>query len=155
MKSVLFFFFMLSGICSVVARTNESDSKTIDHLLCDSLQIEVTDMMPVKFPSRAVSGGYGLFFHHDSVRVSLPYVGEVHQAPMGTDGTNFDEPCKKFNVQTTKKKDGWILKFSTHHDIIDYQFSVNLWNNGSMSMSMFPSNGQSCSYSGSWVNGVE
>lgn len=111
---------------------------------------DIDEMSPMSFASRSGLTGFSFEMRNDSAYVCLPYMGEVYNPTFNNDGLNFDAPCKELSVKPTKKKDGRIIEFTLHHDIVDYKFNVTLWDNNSIEIFMQPSNAQSCSYMGEW-----
>lgn len=59
------------------------DAKVFD---ADSFNVAVTYMMPVSYPARTLSYGYGVALRNDSAFVYLPYMGRVYQPAMNDDG---------------------------------------------------------------------
>lgn len=111
---------------------------------------DIDSMTPLAYEPRFGLSDFSLDMRNDSAFVHLPYIGEVYTPTLNNDGLNFEVPCEKLSVKSTKKKDGKIVKFSLKRDIVTYDFTVTLWDGNRIDVFMQPSNAQSCSYSGQW-----
>ena len=112
---------------------------------------DITDMTPMSYPSRSGLSDFSFELRNDSAIVALPYMGEVYTPQFGQEGLNFSEPVYDVTCKQTKKNDGQILSFSVSHDIVNYRFTVTLWNNNRIDIFMRPSNAQTCRYTGDYV----
>ena len=67
------FFCYFLGFVPDLSRAQ--DTKPFD---ADSFNVDVTYMMPVSYPARTLSYGYGVALRNDSAFVYLPYMGRVY-----------------------------------------------------------------------------
>ena len=69
---------VLSAVClwGSLMSVFSQDAKVFD---ADSFNVAVTYMMPVSYPARTLSYGYGVALRNDSAFVYLPYMGRVYQ----------------------------------------------------------------------------
>ena len=67
---------VLSAVClwGSLMPVFSQDAKAFD---ADSFNVAVTYMMPVSYPARTLSYGYGVALRNDSAFVYLPYMGRV------------------------------------------------------------------------------
>ena len=77
------------------------DAKVFD---ADSFNVAVTYMMPVSYPARTLSYGYGVALRNDSAFVYLPYMGRVYQPAMNDDGLRFALPAKDVKTRDVGDK---------------------------------------------------
>ena len=94
---------VLSVVClwgSLVSVFSQ-DAKVFD---ADSFNVAVTYMMPVSYPARTLSYGYGVALRNDSAFVYLPYMGRVYQPVMNDDGLRFALPAKDVKTRDVGDK---------------------------------------------------
>lgn len=144
--------------CGVASTASDSASKvttkekTISSgkslFLPENFKVDITYIYPMRFQPRSVSG-FSMTIKRDSVDLYLPYEGELYSAPIGNDGLNFKE-----NATNVKRKQGKKgaeeMTFKLRHQSFVYDFRLTAFDNGNIDLSVQPSNGQSCSYSGTW-----
>ena len=131
---------VLSAVClwGSLMSVFSQDAKVFD---ADSFNVAVTYMMPVSYPARTLSYGYGVALRNDSAFVYLPYMGRVYQPAMNDDGLRFALPAK--DVKTRDE-------FSVRKVPVVYKFTVTGYESGRADIILIPSNAQSISYSGYW-----
>lgn len=115
------------------------------------IHIEVNNMVPQKYPSRVVSGGYFLHLEEGVVELHLPYMGESYFPSFNSDGLNFKEPVTNLKEKTKKKKSGLRTdtSFKVEHEGSRYDITVTTWENGETGfITVNPMSGTSCEYSG-------
>lgn len=115
------------------------------------IYIEPNMMIPMKFPSKMLEGGYFLKLKNDTIDLYLPYMGETYSPVFNSDGLNFKEPVKNVKVQVKNKKNSTrtTTNLEVEHQGIKYKIQLTTWGvdeNGQIDVN--PNNGTSCSYSG-------
>lgn len=113
----------------------------------DSFNVDVTYMMPVSYPARTLSYGYGVALRNDSAFVYLPYMGRVYQPALNDDGLRFALPAKDVKTRDVGDKG---KQFSVRKVPVVYKFTVTGYEGGRADIILIPSNAQSISYSGYW-----
>ena len=131
---------VLSAVClwGSLMSVFSQDAKAFD---ADSFNVAVTYMMPVSYPARTLSYGYGVALRNDSAFVYLPYMGRVYQPAMNDDGLRFALPAKDVKTRDVGDK-GKRVEFSVR--------KVTGYESGRADIILIPSNAQSISYSGYW-----
>ena len=139
---------VLSAVClwGSLMSVFSQDAKAFD---ADSFNVAVTYMMPVSYPARTLSYGYGVALRNDSAFVYLPYMGRVYQPAMNDDGLRFALPAKDVKARDVGDK-GKRVEFSVRKVPVVYKFTVTGYGSGRADIILIPSNAQSISYSGYW-----
>ena len=135
---------IIATILMIISATVKAQSN-------DTIDIEVTSMMPMKYPTRMLSGSYNVTLCNDSIDIHLPYIGEINSPGFNDDGLNFKEPATITNVRTKKKKSGTRTEttIETRHKSVRYNIILTTWGAGSMAdINVLPGNGSQCSYTG-------
>lgn len=149
MKRLLQFFLSLFGI-SLLAGYTLSGVKAQEVFDPMAFRIDVTHMIPQAYPSRTLSYGYFLKVHHDSVQVSLPYMGRVYQPEMNDEGLQFDLPYEHLKIEDGRKESKQVC-FTVKKSFIQYRFQITVWPNGRADIFLSPSNAQAVSYDGDLI----
>lgn len=110
-------------------------------------KVNVSQMMPVSYPSRTLSYGFSLELRNDSALVYLPYMGRVYQPVLNDDGLRFALPVKDFKSRTMRKGVQRV-EFAVRKVPVTYKFTVTLYGNEKADIMLTPSNAQSISYFG-------
>lgn len=119
-----------------------------------AIRVEVDNMIPQKFPTRVVNGGYYIALQNDSVDLYLPYIGETYMPVLNNDGLNFYEPVKNLKVTVKEKKSGTRTdtNFEVFHNGMNYIVNLTTWGEGTNAqLTVRPNNGSACNYSGPQV----
>ncbi len=100
--------------------------------------IEVDQALPMRGRTVSLSYGYDLKVKNDSVFAYLPYFGVATSAPYGggEGGIKFSEPMKDYQLNQNKKKDGWEVRFNVKTINYNYQFFLNIFDNGNSTISV-------------------
>ena len=93
--------------------------------------IDVTTMHTMRYGARTVTPDFYLELHGDTIRSYLPYMGQVHRAPMvsPSQGLNFEARIQNYE-QRTKKNQGVQMDMDVKTDEDSYHYSVELYGNG-------------------------
>lgn len=113
-----------------------------------SFKADINSMSPMSFPPQTGLTDFYFRLDGDTADIYLPYMGEVYTPAFNNDGLNFRDKCNDLKVVPNKKKTGREITFTIKHDIVDYRFSITLYDNGTTYIYVYPSNAQGCSYTG-------
>lgn len=94
-------------------------------------RIDVVSMNPMRYGARMVSPDFYLELRNDTLRSYLPYLGQVHRAPMSSPSKNlnFEEPVLRY--QQTRKKDRLHqIEIDTRTDEDVYHYWIDLYDSG-------------------------
>lgn len=107
--------------------------------------LNVSQMLPASYPSRALSYGYSVAVRNDSAFVHLPYMGRVYRPMWNDEGLNFGLPVEGFKVKDMRKG-ARRVEFTVRHQSVRYDFSLTVYPNGHADIYLRPDNAQSISY---------
>ncbi len=115
----------------------------------DSLCIDIRYMMPQRYSTKTVTDFY-LRLKGDTVVSYLPYMGRAHQPVFGdTDGMDFTLPITDKSIKKGKKGKNTV-KFSCRNNTIGYDFSIDVYPEGTAEIYVIPSNADPIGYRGDW-----
>lgn len=132
------------------AKTKKSEKKewVKKQLESGRYEIEVDKMSPRRGNTKHLSSDYSLKLRGDSVISYLPYYGRVYSAPYGGSGSlDFTTLVSDYKL-TYDKKGKATIKFNAKTDEDTYAFVVNVFENGSASVSVSCMNRQSILFYG-------
>lgn len=110
--------------------------------------IDVNRAVPMSGRSVNLTSPYSLELRGDSIVSYLPYFGRAYSAPYGGGkGMNFQEKALEFE-QISKKKGATAFKFRVRTDEDVYAFRVDVFPNGSSTISVTPVNKQGITFYG-------
>lgn len=121
-------------------------------IAANAWQFDATQMLPAKGRSRSLTTSYNVVVKEENVNSYLPYFGTAYSASYG--GTDspmiFEAPIEDYSVEDGKKG-GYLIKFKAKNknDVVEYTFNVS--DNGSTSLSVNSTNRQHISYYGDLV----
>jgi hypothetical protein len=95
------------------------------------LHIDITSMNAMRYGSRTVTPDFFLELRGDTLHSYLPYLGQVHRAPMSSPSKNlnFEEPVLRY--QQTRKKDRLHqIEIDTRTDEDVYHYWIDLYDSG-------------------------
>ncbi|MHB9143195.1 MAG: DUF4251 domain-containing protein, partial [Paludibacter sp.] len=80
----------------------------------------------------------------------LPYYGVAFVAPYGISdgGIKFSEPAIEYSIIPNKKNNGWDIRFKITTKEYQYQFFVNIFNNGRSSFTVSSNQRDAISFTG-------
>lgn len=98
--------------------------------------IQVSQAQPMRGRTLNLSYGYDLKISNDSAYAYLPYFGVAQTSPYSSNdgGIKFESPMEEYTA--TAIKDGWNIKFKVNTMNYNYQFFVNVYNNGNASVNV-------------------
>lgn len=110
--------------------------------------IDVNRAVPMSGRAVNLTSPYSLELRGDSVLSYLPYFGRAYSAPYGGGkGLNFTETVSEYDLSYDKKGVARI-KFRTRTDEDNYAFNVQVFPNGSSTISVTPVNKQGIMFYG-------
>ena len=114
-------------------------------------KIGIDNMSPMRGPSRTVSFGYSVEVRNDSLISYLPYFGRAYTATYGGgNAMDFSAPIKTYQETKGKKGQRKIeIVLTTSED--NFQYTIEVFDNGSASIDVQPRNRDRISYSGEMV----
>lgn len=111
-------------------------------------KIDVTRALPAQGRTVNLTSRYELEIKGDSVKSYLPYFGRAYNVPYGGgEGLRFEEKISDYSLTFDKKGTARIqFKAATRED--RFVFNIQLFDNGSASINVTPTNRQQISFSG-------
>lgn len=110
--------------------------------------ISIERALPMGGRSINLTSPYSLEMRGDSAVSYLPYFGRAYSLPYGGgDGLRFEKPVTDYRISFNKKGIANI-QFATRTDDDTFRFCVEVYPNGSATISVTPTNRQSISYQG-------
>ena len=110
--------------------------------------VEMNYIYPQRMASRHLDYGYSLRISGDSIYSYLPYFGRAYSVPYGGgNGLNFKGVMDYYKVTRTKK-DCTDVVLGVKDDGDEYQYTLNIYDNGTVSLGVFSRNRESISFGG-------
>ena len=111
-------------------------------------KINVNRALPARGRSVTLTSPYSVEIRNDSVISYLPYYGRAYSIPYGGgEGLNFKAPLTDYKLEWDKKETAKI-KFSARSEEDRFDFSIDVFSNGSSSIFVNMQNRQSISFQG-------
>lgn len=111
-------------------------------------KIDVNRALPARGRSVMLTSPYSVEIRNDSVISYLPYYGRAYSIPYGGgEGLNFKAPITDYQVDRDKKGTAKI-KFSTQSREDKFDFTIDVFSNGSSTIFVNMQNRQSISFNG-------
>lgn len=111
-------------------------------------RVGVRTAYPARGGAVQVTGDYGLEVNGDSVTVYLPYFGRGFTLPYGGGrGLNFKAAMAEYKVRRVKR-DRTRVDFLTGNDEDIYRFTVDIFDNGQVTVDVQPQQRSRISYGG-------
>lgn len=129
-------------------RRREKAGMVAESIESGRYRVGVRTAYPARGGAVQVTGDYGLEVSGDSVTVYLPYFGRGYTLPYGGGkGLNFKALTTEYDVRKMKRGRTRV-KFSTRNDEDTYRFTVDVFDNGQVSIDVQPQQRSRISYSG-------
>ena len=110
-------------------------------------KINVNRALPARGRSVTLTSPYSVEIRNDSVISYLPYYGRAYSIPYGGgEGLNFKAPLTDYKLEWDKKETAKI-KFSARSEE-EFDFSIDVFSNGSSTIFVNMQNRQSISFQG-------
>lgn len=112
--------------------------------------IDVNFAKPLRARQISLSAMYSLEIRNDSAFAHLPYFGVAYMAPYGggEGGIMFREPIKAYSIEPNKKNNAWNITFKVDTKDYNYQFYLDIFENGSSTISVSSYQRDQISFSG-------
>ena len=142
---------LLTWGCASSQSSAEHTAKTkkavMEALANKQLRINVRLMHPVRYASRTVSYGFYLEIKGDKLESCLPYMGQVYQGSISSDGLNFVSSVIGYRESHPKKDLARIeLDAKTTEDY--YRYVIEIYDNGSAFIRVRGQNRDNISFDG-------
>jgi len=126
-------FFMTS--CSSFKTTPETINETTRKVVSKNFTVVVNYAHPLRMKPVYLTSEYDLRIKNDSAFAFLPYYGVAQIAPYNPSegGIKFAEPMENYRMTPNKKKDGWNIQFRIKQTTMNYEVSMDVFNNGTAS----------------------
>lgn len=112
--------------------------------------IDVTEMHPLRGPSRQVTG-FSLKIDGDKIFSNLPYFGAAYNVPYGGGkGLNFNAEISDY-IDTTPKADRRQIMLATYNGEDNYVYTITVFSTGRASIDVRSRNRDPMSYMGDMV----
>lgn len=129
-------------------RRREKAGMVAESIESGRYRVGVRTAYPARGGAVQVTGDYGLEVSGDSVTVYLPYFGRGYTLPYGGGkGLNFKALTTEYDVRKMKRGRTRV-EFSTRNDEDIYRFTVDVFDNGQVSIDVQPQQRSRISYSG-------
>ena len=130
----------------------ELKKQTVEKLVTSGkYKINVNRALPARGRSVTLTSPYSVEIRNDSVISYLPYYGRAYSIPYGGggggEGLNFKAPLTDYKLEWDKKETAKI-KFSARSEEDRFDFSIDVFSNGSSSIFVNMQNRQSISFQG-------
>lgn len=149
--NVVLVVFILFGIvsCSSFKVTPEEIAQNTEMIQNKNFTIDVYSAAPLRGRTFNLSYGYYLKIQNDSAYAFLPYFGVARSAPIGQEsGIKFADKMINFTIKSNKKQTGWDMRFKTRNGVTGYDVFLNVFDNGSASISISPDSKDQISFQG-------
>lgn len=129
-------------------RRREKAGMVAESIESGRYRVGIRTAYPIRGGAVQVTGDYGLEVSGDSVTVYLPYFGRGYTLPYGGGkGLNFKALTTEYDVRKMKRGRTRV-EFSTRNDEDTYRFTVDVFDNGQVSIYVQPQQRSRISYSG-------
>ncbi len=151
--------FMLIGIlllasCSTSKVTTESIQALNKKIESKNYTIGVQYAYPLRGKQIYLNANYELKIKNDSAFAFLPYFGVAYTAPYSSTegGIKFSEPMMDYKAQINQKKKCWEVSFKVNTTFYNYNFDMNIFDNGKVSFTVISNQRDPISFSGEIKN---
>lgn len=159
MKKVVFnsifviFILFVTVACSSTKVTTEEIAQNTEMVQNNDFTIDVYSANPLRGKTVNLSYGYSIRIHNDSAYAFLPYFGVARIAPIGLESEiKFADKMTNFTMKSNKKQTGWDIRFKTRSGVTGYDVFLNVFDNGTASISITPDSKDQISFIGRLKN---
>ena len=132
---------------SSAERAAETQKAIANALANKHLRINVRSMHPARYSSRMVAYGFFLELKGDTLESCLPYMGQLYQGSISSDGLNFVASVIGYRESRPKKDLARIeLDARTTEDF--YRYVIEIYDNGSAFIRVRGQNRDNISFDG-------
>lgn len=158
MKVMRLFSFLLFSVCLGVFALSAQDKqdkkkakeKAIKELIkSGDYTINVSMAYPQRGSNVSLTSSYSLEIRNDSVISHLPFYGRAYSVPYGGgNALSFKTPLDEYEVTHSPKKEKYEVKLKAKTTEDTYQFTLDIFLNGSSRINVNMQNRESISFSG-------
>lgn len=117
-------------------------------IVSENYKIDVNTAHPMRGRSIPLTSLYSLTIRNDSVISYLPYYGRAYSIPYGGgEGLIFSAPLKEYTMEMDKKGKA-VIHFTARSPEDKFDYSIQVYPNGSASINVNMQNRQSISFQG-------
>ncbi|WP_291528291.1 DUF4251 domain-containing protein [Bacteroides sp. UBA939] len=117
-------------------------------IMSEAYKIDVDRAFPTRGRSITLTSPYSIEIRNDSVISYLPYFGRAYSIPYGGgDGLNFKAPLNEYQMEWNKKGTAKI-KFTARNTEDNFEFSIDIYDNGLSSIHVNMKNRESINFQG-------
>ena len=154
MKTIRIIFSLTAMSMPTLSAQTKKEKKELKKQAVEKLvtsgkyKINVNRALPARGRSVTLTSPYSVEIRNDSVISYLPYYGRAYSIPYGGgEGLNFKAPLTDYKLEWDKKETAKI-KFSARSEEDKFDFSIDVFSNGSSSIFVNMQNRQSISFQG-------
>ena len=129
---------LLVMLSACASKVNISTTKSDVFSKVDSRDFSVifNTAIPQRMQQVHLTSEYAIRIKNDSIFTFLPYYGVAHVAPYSTNegGIKISEKITDFSETLSRKGDAKILRFKTKSSTIQFQFYLNIFDNGTTTL---------------------
>lgn len=147
-------FLLIVGISDIIGqptkkeRKEQREKEVKEQIVSENYKINVSTAYPRRGKSVHLTSPYSLEIRNDSVFSYLPFYGRAYNIPYGGgDGLIFKAPIHEYKMEMNKRGAAKV-EFVTRNNEDRFQFSLNIYSNGSTSINVYMQNRESISFSG-------
>lgn len=135
--------------CSFTKTTPETIRDITNKVESKDFTVIVNYANPMMGRQIYLNSEYDLRIKNDSAFAYLPYFGVAYAVPYGGDGgIKFAEPMIDYSISRNKKLTQWNIQFKVKAKESAFYIYMNVFNNGSSSISVNSFNKQEISFDG-------
>ena len=115
---IILFCLLMSSValsCGVARQTAQEHEALVDAIEDSEFILDITEIMPFGYPSRASTGEYALRVDDETVTTRLPFIGDSRMPMMSSDEISIVFEKEKVDppvsaVSHDPHKQGWVLR---------------------------------------------
>ncbi|MDD3080321.1 MAG: DUF4251 domain-containing protein [Paludibacter sp.] len=137
--------------CKITKTTPEARNQLASKIENKHFTVVFNYANPFRMQQVPLTGAdYNLKISGDSVYTYLPYYGVAHTAPFNPSdgGVRLATVMNDFSMNSTKKSDGWEMKFKANSEQYHYMFYLTTYENGSSTLQVSSAERDPISYYG-------
>jgi hypothetical protein len=139
--------------CTSIKTTASKEQTVNSKVQSKDFIISVKSANPMGGTIINLSYGYDLRIKNDSAFAYLPYYGVAYSAPYNNEGgIKFAEPMKEYSNTKNEKLTRWDIRFKVRDKSEGYDFYVNIFENGSSTITVNSMNRQQIIFYGELKN---
>lgn len=142
---------ILATLLSILSTTSvygQNEEKIKKIVESKEYKIDVNTMYPMRGPVKHLNSSYVLKVKNDSVFSYLPYYGRAYSVPYdGGHGLQFEAPIEKYSMKVGKKNK-CIIKFNARTNEDNFEFTLEVFDNGSTSIDITMQNREPITFRG-------